>query len=683
MAYVTPDKYSPYPRVCDICGQLRTINSMRKLDGQTWVCDKHQGERTRIMLDTLNAHARPPQTWPNRDAKPQNPLYPNSLEADESALFNFIDQQISNQARYERVTSGDGSPLGVNIVQTMAWSGRYLYDLIVQNTRPERFITRGKQLLTVAADYIYSRQRGFGLVPGAARATDAFWGGVLEPSATSYVTSDIAAAGLALLYAYRVLGTGSYLAGARGAASYLRNVQAIGRYAVQFTSSDSAGTARLYTGAVASEVSTTVGIDAGESFYSTHAFYPEGLITLEFWNELETTDGDQTIGATGTGGDAFISAPSQLLSQSITDMRECWTDGITDSTGTLVVGLSSTTPREWFNAYPATKPHFTITGTGLWEFSDGGAAIGTTLTAQNYAIALGSLYAYEGASTQVTTISDWLRTFTSNEDFETADDTSTADLARATTGDYDPTVSLSTLLQVRDPDDDYAAVAMNGSSLYDWGAFGVLARLWASRNATSFLSARINALNVQQRFDDGTPSDGLYFDRIELRGMSGLTFQTAFSIALDAGEIGYPIGDVSPSANRDAQGTDVEWNNSGISLVEPGTHSRYDVTSIDEPTSVLMMFNDGAGSVCPDGGVVYLHNITGDAIVAEHMAAAADATSYPFFCVGETDLSIADGQTVGFVRVSAIPAWLQVELLTVVNDAVRAAQYGRAFREAH
>ena len=108
MAQVTQDKYSPYPRVCDLCGQLRSISTMRKLDGITYVCDKHPGERTAIMLDMLNAHARPPQTWPNRDAKPQNPEYPNTLEADEGALFDLLDRQIQAVARYETITATFG-----------------------------------------------------------------------------------------------------------------------------------------------------------------------------------------------------------------------------------------------------------------------------------------------------------------------------------------------------------------------------------------------------------------------------------------------------------------------------------------------------------------------------------------------------------------------------------------------
>jgi hypothetical protein len=525
MAYVSPDRFSPYPRTCDVCGQLRSIATMRKLDGQTWVCDKHTGERTAIMLDLLNAHARPPQTWPNKDPKPQNPIYPNAFEADEANTLNFLAQQVFNRARYEYITSGDGSPGAVDIVPTMGWAARYAYKLIAQGARPTRMIEQAKSILLSAADYLLTRQ--YGSATGLSPFSDAFTGGVLESGATEVVTGDTSAAGLALLYAYRVFGTGSYLTGARSAASYLRNVQAIGSDGVNFTSSDSAGTARLYTGAVASEVSTTFGIDPGETFYANHLFYPGDLIALELWKELTTTDGDQIIGAT-TAVNGFTTAPAQLMSECIADMRACWTNGIRDATGTVVVGFSATTPREYFNAYPLVKTGFAAGGTGRWEYQDGPAATGTMISAQNYAKALGSLYAYEGASTQVAAVSDWLRSFTSNADFETPDDTSASVLARTTTGDYDPTVCLSTLLQVRDPDDDYSAIAQNGSSVYDWGAFGVLSPLWASRNASSFQNNRWRPLNIVQRYQDGTASDGLYFDRVYLRGISGLSFQTGF-----------------------------------------------------------------------------------------------------------------------------------------------------------
>jgi hypothetical protein len=505
---------------------------MRKLDGITWVCSKHTGERTRIMLDTLNAHARPPQTWPVRDPKPQNPLYPNSLEADEGDLFNFVAQQITARARYERVISGS-APYATDIVLTMAWSARYLYDLIQQGTRTI-MIAKAKVLLAACADYILSRQYGSltGPLSSATRAGNAFYGGVLESGATSFVTNDNAASGLALLYAYRILGTGTYIVGARAAASYLRNVQAIGSNGTQHTSLDFAGTSRLYTGAVCSQVSTTSGVDPGQNFYSDHAFYPSGLIALELWNELKTTDGDQSIGAT-TAVNGFDTTPAQLMSQSIADMRACWANGIQTATTAVVNGFSTTTPSEFFNAYPALKTGFTFSGTGLWEFEDGSASTGTMITGENFAIALGSLYAYEGQSTQVNAIFDWLATFESNVDFKTPDNTSPSVLARTTTGVYDPTICIASLLQVRDPNASYAAIAQNGSSLYDWGAYGAMARPWAARNLTTFQNGRVKALNIQPRFDDGKPTDGQYWDRIQLRGYSGLSFQSAFAVDAD------------------------------------------------------------------------------------------------------------------------------------------------------
>src|SRR6185436_951054 len=125
-----------YPRVCDVCGAFKSVNRMRKLDGQTYVCDSHQGERTAIMLDTLNAHMRIPQMWPNKDPKPQNPEYPNTLETDEGAAFAFIDRMLQAQLRYESIENGAGAySAGGGGPVAAGWAGRYLYGLIVQGTR--------------------------------------------------------------------------------------------------------------------------------------------------------------------------------------------------------------------------------------------------------------------------------------------------------------------------------------------------------------------------------------------------------------------------------------------------------------------------------------------------------------------------------------------------------------------
>lgn len=517
----TTYRYEPrnFRRVCDVCGLLRNFSEMHKQD-ELWVCTYDAGERVRTELDRGNANQRPFTIKPVPYPKPQSDYYPNLLETDDAAVFNFLAQQVTARCRYELVQSGHAvAPVLGDSLPALSWAARYFYDLIQENDPSRRLlIPDAKVYLAQIAAYVTTRQQGFGLSSTSTRANDAFYGGFLEPGATTWTTNDTASCGLALLYAYRVLGNLSYRDGARAAASYLRNVQAIGSNGTNYTSTDAAGSGRLYTGSLASEVSTASG------FYSNSLFYPSALLALEFWNELKTTDGDQSVGATGTPT-GFSTIPAQLLSLSITDLRDCWSTGITDSTGTLVNGLSSTTPAEFFNAFPAVKPNFTLLGgTGLWEYAD---AAGTEISSQNFSQALSSLYSYEGATSQVTAISDWLRSFTSNADFETPANTSIPVLYRGTTGTYDPTIAPATLLTVRASG---GAVKVNGSSLYDWGSFGLLSRLWASRNKGSFMQSRLYPLNIVQRYFDGNANDGLTSDRIILRGESGLTFQTAFAV---------------------------------------------------------------------------------------------------------------------------------------------------------
>lgn len=572
------------------------------------MCTYDWGERVRTQLDRLNARERPFAIKPVPYPKPQNPYYPNLLETDDAAVFNFLSQQVEAECRYEFVQSGAAPAydLGGGI-PALAWAARYFYDLIQENDRSADLVARAKVLLGTIATYLQTLQVGFGTSPLSTKANSPFYGAFLASGASTYVTQDASLSGLALLYAYRVLGTGAYLAGARAAASYLRNVQSIGKCAfVYFTSSDAAGLARLYTGALVSEVSTAVGVDPGEIFYSTHLFYAYDIAALEFWSELKTTDGDQTIGATTTISDTFATAPAQLLSESITDLRSCWATGITDATGTLVNGLSSATPREFFNAYPATKPQFpAITGTGMWEFADGDADVGTQITSQNFARALSTLYNYEGATSQVTTISDWLRTFESNEEFETPEDISTTELYEGTTGTYDPTLTISTLLTVRDADNSYAATAINGSSLYDWGAFGLLSRIWASRNRASFMTSRLYPLNTVQRFFAGNATD-VWTDRVALRGLSGLTMQTGFltnTLGTSAGNQAYSRGSTVGSAPPGIGTSLVLWLNGSRSWNVSGglITSATDVSGYGQNFSTDATFEPYANLATIDG----------------------------------------------------------------------------------
>jgi len=505
--------YDPfnYPRLCDVCGNRRRIGKMSKLPGAVWVCESHKDERIAVELDRLNAKKKPYNIIPVPNAKPGS-QYPDVMEAEEAVIMNFVDRMVVAGTRYEQIISGQPVPVSGEGVAAMAWAGRYLYTVITDTRTPARVVTHAKGLLLSIASQLRARQQGFGLSASSTRANDAFYGGFFDSGGFAWFSDTAAVAGLAMLYAYRVFGTTSYLVSARAAASFLRNVQAIGSNGTFFTSSDSAGTARLNTGGLVSYILNNA------NFAPSYQIFPSCLVTLQFWNELTTTDGDQSIGATAavTG---FASIPAQLMSTSMTQLRACWTNGIAEVGGTVVNGLSASTPREFFYSYPS--------GTGQWWFQNGNAIGGTTVSSLNFATALMALYAYEGATTQVTEIDDWMRGFTSNPSFETAENTSAYTLARATTGDYDATVCPATLLQVRDASASYAASSLNGSSVYDWGAFGLLSPLWSSRHGGTFASARASAFGKRERFSDGSSTDGDYVDWISLLGLSGLSYQTA------------------------------------------------------------------------------------------------------------------------------------------------------------
>ncbi len=519
MGTVTSYQRGNWRRICDICGVWFNRSDLRRV-GALIICKDEKNERTKEQLSKAIARQRQDRVLPVPDAKPLNVTNPDILATDEGVIIDFLSRMTTAGARYEMVTSG-ASPFArqADAVEAAGWVARYCYSLVAENTRPASVVAQAKATLKTAADLLRSRQFGFGVSTSLTKTNSQFWGAVFVSGTNELVTEHTIMAGLAFLYAYRVFGTATYLASARACATYLRNVQAIGSHAaIRFTSSDAAGTARLYTGALASTVSLS------GTFDCDHLFYPSGLLALEFWNELLTTDGDQQIGADTTVAGVFTTAPQQLMSQSMTDIRTCFQTGIVDATTTTITGLSATTPREFFNAYPAVKNSFaSITGTGLWEWSD--SANGTFVTSQTFCKALAALYAVDGASSQVTTVTDWLRSFTSNSTTEPPAGTSTQDLMHSSTGTYDPTVTIATLLQVRDAAASFAPSAVNGSAVYDWGALGLLSPQLSARYQGSFKESRLVPLGLRRRFADGLPSDWL-LDNISLKGRSGLSLQT-------------------------------------------------------------------------------------------------------------------------------------------------------------
>lgn len=515
MSTVSAYKKGNWRRICDFCGCWFNRSELRRV-GEFVICKDEGPERTRTQLAKASARQRQIKVLPVPDPKPIDVSNPDILGSEEGIIVEFLSRMIAATSRYELIDSGaapiPSSPSATDALPACAWGGRYLYSLIVENKRPVTVVTQAKAALKAAADYL-------ALFSQTSSTADPIYGSIFVGAIID--TDTVIQGGLTLLYAYRVFGTASYLTLATAAAWYLRNLQAIGSHATShFTSRDAAGTSRLYTGGLASQVNTN------GTFDCDHRFYPSSLMALEFWNALKTTSGDILVGANTTAGGEFTSAPQQPLSQCISDLRSCFVTGITDATGTTLTGLSSSTPREFFNAYPATKANFpAVTGTGMWEYVDGGAAGGTSITSQTVAKALCGLYAVDGSTSQVTSVIDWLQSFTSNPNLEAGSMTN-QQVMHSTNGTYYPTETISTSLQVRDGA-TFAPLKTNASAIYDWAALGLMAGPLSARYQSSFRDARLIPLGRRRRYADGLPSDWV-LDSIALRGRSGLALQTGF-----------------------------------------------------------------------------------------------------------------------------------------------------------
>lgn len=546
MTWTRPQTFEPgaFLRSCDICGiRFRSTQLVRGEDG-FWRCTYSCVEVPPITRDKIIA-----QSQRRKEAPPPPhgiPYDTKDTYAAEAQVLRFL---------VGAFVSGNPAGLGLNVAVAAAEgayaftggtgylaageTARYCHDLIVENKRPTQWITLCSNRLKAIADAIILNQVGFGVSSTSTLTTDAHYGALLNPNSTLYDSEENAGCGLALLYAYQIFGTPNYLLGAQAIAHYLRNVQAIGAVGTFFTSSDSAGTVPLYTGGIAQSVAPTV------NFLCNHLFYPSGLIALEFFNLLFQTAGDALYGCPNVLNGAFTASASALLSRMIGDLRAFWSVGALDAvTSKVTTGLSATTPAEAFNAFPAVKPQFSLTGSGAWEYQDGPSATGTMLQSSCFAGALRSLFAYEGYSTQVAAVWTWLMNFGSNPAFQCAPGTLASDYPCASTSlaanppappggqgnivppSYQPKLALTTLLQVRDPLNGYAPIARNGSSVYDWSTTGMMAAIQSSQDAGAMRKAkdRITAgyTRVRPEFTFGAP---VREESLLLRGFSGLAFQ--------------------------------------------------------------------------------------------------------------------------------------------------------------
>jgi hypothetical protein len=528
MSYLRPIRFEPgqFLRDCDLCGvRYRSGELVRGEDG-FWRCKKYCVEvpaitRDRISMQSNQRREAPPAPW-------GKPYDQKNAYTEEAVLFSFLvlspfvdprwpgglrfgaapSSQISANSGVPNVVQGGGQAGSVYSYLSINETCRYLYLLITENRRPSNWISAAKTKLREQADLLITYQTLSGTAD-----TNSMFGGFNsnQPAPGSgsgfdnFVLFDNAGCGLTLLYAYLTLGDSKYLVAAKNTANAIRTFQWSSNYTVEFTSSDSAGANRMYTGAHVNQIS-----NGGVGTYvPSSRFFADSLIAVEFLNLLKSTDGDNTYGGTcAASNPAFVSSSSATLSSMISDALSFWKNGFSEVfSGQKITGLSSTTPRHLFNAFPQTKSGFPA-GTGNWEYVNGSASVGTQIFGTVFSQGLRSLFAVNGYDAQVSSVWTWLMSFSSNPAFVGATGTTAIDAPVALTAvsanptappvgqgnivnpSYDPTIALSQTLTVRDSANAFAPIAINSNSSYKFLTSGCLAAIQSAKDGSKFRRAK-------------------------------------------------------------------------------------------------------------------------------------------------------------------------------------------------
>lgn len=532
-------------KCCAVCGFRFRANELRRGEDGFWRCTAYCLEVPSITRDKIATMAQK-----RKEAPPPphgTPFDRGSTFANEAVIFNFLCEQPIKDANwpggfrlgaapqdyFDTTNGGIGAaapvpqtdPLNSGAtgysVSSAGETCRYLYSVINDNKRPLRWIATAKAKLRELVDWMITKQRGFGTSPASTKTNDGLWGGIISQFGSGlYYAVDNAGAGLSMLHAFRVLGDAKYLVSAKASASFLRNMQAAPN--------------PPYLGTLPVGLTTIGGIAT--------QYYPTAMLALEMWNELLTTSGDALYGSDGTPA-GFAVIPQQLLSQCIADIRGFWRTGVRDALlGVVVTGLSSAKLSEYLNQ----------SGSAVWQRIDGPlATTGTLVTGRNIAMALRSLYAYEGYSTQVADVWTYLMALGSNALFQSAVNTLATDYTCALgtnsanpppppagsgnviAPSFNSKLALSNCINasVANNGEDYywavataAGLSVQHRSTYDWTTFGLMAAIQSAKDQGNFKKAKEAACTTRYRMPI-TFVDLPVEETVLLRGSSGLAFQ--------------------------------------------------------------------------------------------------------------------------------------------------------------
>lgn len=497
-----------YVVYCDVCSRRCLYPKEARIREGNMECDMHWKFRTVQAISRHDAAQRPFIVQTNRHRR-RNKSIP-TYEYEEGLLLHLLTGQFGTglpPRQYALVTNGIG-PLANSALPTgVGWAGIYLYQLIVEAERPSGWIQAAKTKLAELAAWLVLHQ-SYSL--SGSWDNGAFFG---DAGTEDYTAEGTAVGGLASLYAYRIFGTQSYLDTAERAAHFLRALQCGDLLASDYATKTASGTDRWHSGMWTSTATQAVSFD--------HIYYPQDLgLGIWFLSELKTTAGDGTYG-TNTTEPEFASSSTATLSTMISEARAFGASG--------VGGITFLAPSTIYEYYASA--HSGGGGAGAFAY-----ATGSKVSGINMAVALWGLYLYEGYSEQVAALYEALRAYTSSVTFETPDTYNDFQIAQGQTGDFDPKIALTTLLDV--------STHKNASSRYELATAGLLSPIQSAKDPGSLKTAKEAITTDRQRggADVERPWDSLVF-----RGRCGLTYQTAFTETLFGSTTGHYI-DVAKAA---------------------------------------------------------------------------------------------------------------------------------------
>lgn len=421
-----------YRRACDICGGAAWFSEMKYIGQNRWACDVDAPGLTAEQISRHNARVRPLVVKPHKHPKLRAEI--PDYKITEALFFRLV----CDNALTASLVGPTGAIATASTGLSVAQCGLYLGELILEAERPTSWIDQAKTKLRACADALIALQYGSPTGPSPSETiTSVLYGAVVTATGFCQAHGNTLA-GLAFLRAYRIFGETKYLDAADRTGHFLRTLQ----YPEASTAfSGGGGYRRCFMAYMTTAKGSVVSRFTGDA------------LAMWFLAELRTIRGGAAVyGCTTAGGD-WTSPPAASLATMLSDARSFYVEGYLSgwstapSSGTygLLAPLSSATPR---HQYDTSTSLFSLLADG-----GGGGSPQTSISASSvggFALGLRGLYEYEGYSSTVAGIFEWLMSFTSNPNLEPAANATPYSIATSQLGVYDPTVTLATLLRVQD-----------------------------------------------------------------------------------------------------------------------------------------------------------------------------------------------------------------------------------------